>query len=132
MGLFDNIFNTIGSGLSSVGHSLGSDLTKLVSPVVKPFYNTILKPAFDTVIKPAYNQVVKPVGKAIGHIAQKGLETGENLITGGMDFSQKFVDKGRQGILNVEDGAVNLTKLLSNPLVLIGGGILALVVVSKI
>jgi hypothetical protein len=42
------------------------------------------------------------------------------------------VDKARGSVLNVEDGALNITKLLSNPFVMVGAGILGLVVVSKI
>lgn len=48
-----------------------------------------------------------------------------------LDFSNKFVNNARDGVLNLEGGALNITKLLSNPFV-IGAGVLGLVIVSKI
>jgi hypothetical protein len=128
MGLF-NIFHTIGSGLSKAYDSVAKPV---YNSVIKPAYTEVIKPVFNSVIKPVYNKVIKPVGEGALRIGGKALSTGETFVEGGMDFSGQFVDKARGGVLNVEDGALNITKLLSNPFVMIGAGILGLVVVSKI
>ena len=95
-------------------------------------YNSVLKPVYEQALKPAYEKVLKPALAPIGRIASKAASVGEHFIEGGLDFSEKFVDKARGGALNLEDGAFNITKLLSNPFVMIGAGILGLVVVSKL
>ena len=54
------------------------------------------------------------------------------MVKNQLDFSQRFVSNAQQGALNLEQGAVGLTKFLSNPMVMIGAGIAGLIVVSKI
>ena len=96
---------------------------------------TFLKPAHSSglskITAPLY-KTFKPTGERLERIFTKATDTGEHFVTGGLDFTDRFISKARGGVLNLEDGALNLTSLLKNPMVLIGGGILVLVVVSKI
>lgn len=125
---FGNAFKSIGRGLSSAVHTIGSGL----SSVAKPVYNSVLKPVYEKAVKPVYEKVVKPVGEGAVKVVGKAAETGEHLVENALDFSQKFA-KGNQDLaLQGQKDLGTLAKLLENPLVMIGGGILALVVVSKI
>lgn len=125
MGWFSNLFHKIGHGISSAVSTVGHGIAKAASAIAKPIYNKVLKPAYEKVVKPAYNKVIKP-------IATKAFNTGMNFVEGGLDFTNKFVNNARDGALNLEGGALNITKLLSNPFVMIGAGVLGLVIVSKI
>lgn len=116
MGIFDSFIKTIGSGLSKVGASIGSGLSKV----------------YTSVVKPVYNKVIRPVGEASLRIFDKGLSTGERFISGGMDSTEKLIEKGRGTALNVADAGLNLSSLLKNPIVLIGAFVGGLIVVSKI
>jgi len=125
---FGKLFQAVGSGLSSAVHTVGSGLSSIAKRVVTPIYNKV--------IKPAYNKVVKPVFNGVMRIGGKALATGEHIVTGGLDFGEKFVAQGEQNALGLQKGlggmTNTLTNLLSNPLVMIGGGVLALVVVTKL
>jgi hypothetical protein len=111
MGLFGKLFHKIGHGLSKATHTIGHGLSK--------------------VFKPVYKHVLKPIGKAVGRIGKTALDKGEHFVEGGLDFSSKVVDKGRQAGLNIADAGANLTSFLKNPLVLIGGGLVVLMVVTR-
>jgi hypothetical protein len=79
-----------------------------------------------------YKAVVKPVVKVAGRILGKAASTGEHMVDNALDFSEKFT-KGNQDLaLGAQKGLGGLVNVLSNPLVMIGGGILALVVVTKL
>ena len=128
MGFFD-IFKKIGSGItgavSSIGHGIGKIATSAYDHIVKPVYTKVLKPVYNSVIKP----VVKPIASVVG----KTVKTAETMVKNQLDFSQRFVSNAQQqGALNLEQGAVGLTKFLSNPMVMLGAGIAGLIVVSKI
>jgi hypothetical protein len=132
MGLFGNIFKSIGSGLSSVVHTVGSGLKSIKKEVLDPVYKSVIKPVYKSVIKPVYKSVVKPAGKLVSRVGGKILSTGEHMVDNGLDFSEKFT-KGNQDLaLGAQKGVGGLIDVLSNPLVMIGGGILALVLVTKI
>ena len=107
MGFFD-VFKTIGSGISSAVSTVGHGISKVATG--------------------AYNSVIKPIGKPIGKVFSKG----EALVDKGLDFSGRFIDKTGGTLDNLAGGAFNLSKLLENPFVMLGAGILGLVVVSKI
>jgi hypothetical protein len=106
-----HIGHSIGHGLSKIGHTIGHGLSKAWNPL--------------------YKHVLKPVGQTVGRIGKKTLDTGEHFIEGGLDFSQRFVDKSRQAGLNIADAGTNLTSFLKSPLVLIGGGLVVLMVVTR-
>ena len=100
--------------------------------VIDPVYKHIIKPVYKSVLKPVYTSVIKPVGAAIGRVAGKALGTAEHMTDNALDFSEKF-QKGSQDLVTGAQGVgLSLEGLLKNPLVLIGGGVLALAVVSKI
>ena len=122
MGFFD-VFKTIGSGISSAVSTVGHGISKVATGA----YNSVLKPVYNKVLKPVYNSVIKPIGKPISKVFSKG----EALVDKGLDFSGRFIDKTGGTLDNLAGGAFNLSKLLENPFVMLGAGILGLVVVSK-
>ena len=122
MGFFD-VFKTIGSGISSAVSTVGHGISKVATGA----YNSVLKPVYNKVLKPVYNSVIKPIGKPIGKVFSKG----EALVDKGLDFSGRFIDKTGGTLDNLAGGAFNLSKLLENPFVMLGAGILGLVVASK-
>lgn len=128
MGFFNSIFNKIGHGLSSIGHTVGHGLTS----IVKPIYSHVISPVYKSVIKPAYTKVISPVVGAVGRISGKALSTGEQIVNNGLDFSQRFQKQGQGIALNAESGVGSLVKMLSNPAVMVIGGIAGLIIVSKI
>jgi hypothetical protein len=128
MGFFNSIFNKIGHGLSSIGHTVGHGLTS----IVKPIYSHVISPVYKSVIKPAYSKVISPVVGAVGRISGKALSTGEQIVNNGLDFSQRFQKQGQGIALNAESGVGSLVKMLSNPAVMVIGGIAGLIIVSKI
>jgi hypothetical protein len=111
MGLFGNIFHKIGGGLTSFGKTIGHGLHQVLNPV--------------------YKSVVKPVGQSIGRIFKKTTDASERIVSDGLDFSQRFVGRAQKGALNLEEGALNLTSFLKNPLILIGGGLVVLTIVTR-
>jgi hypothetical protein len=132
MGFFNSIFNKIGHGLSSIGHTVGHGLTS----IVKPIYSHVISPVYKSVIKPAYTKVISPVvGRtvaSVGRISGKALSTGEQIVNNGLDFSQRFQKQGQGIALTAESGVGSLVKMLSNPAVMVIGGIAGLIIVSKI
>jgi hypothetical protein len=128
MGFFNSIFNKIGHGLSSIGHTVGHGLTS----IVKPIYSHVISPVYKSVIKPAYSKLISPVVGAVGRISGKALSTGEQIVNNGLDFSQRFQKQGQGIALNAESGVGSLVKMLSNPAVMVIGGIAGLIIVSKI
>lgn len=128
MGFFNSIFNKIGHGLSSIGHTVGHGLTS----IVKPIYSHVISPVYKSVIKPAYTKVISPVIGAVGRISGKALSTGEQIVNNGLDFSQRFQKQGQGIALTAESGVGSLVKMLSNPAVMVIGGIAGLIIVSKI
>ena len=121
MGFFDIIsapFKAIGSGLSKVTKFVGSGLSKVYNAVVKPVgdfvYKKVIKPVFGKVIKPVFDKVVKPV-----------FDGGMKIFNKGINASTKMMDLG-------VSTATGFSKILTNPIMLIGGGILAVVVLTKI
>jgi hypothetical protein len=128
MGFFNSIFNKIGHGLSSIGHTVGHGLTS----IVKPIYSHVISPVYKSVIKPAYTKLISPVVGAVGRISGKALSTGEQIVNNGLDFSQRFQKQGQGIALNAESGVGSLVKMLSNPAVMVIGGIAGLIIVSKI
>jgi hypothetical protein len=128
MGFFNSIFNKIGHGLSSIGHTVGHGLTS----IVKPIYSHVISPVYKSVIKPAYTKVISPVVGAVGRISGKALSTGEQIVNNGLDFSQRFQKQGQGIALTAESGVGSLVKMLSNPAVMVIGGIAGLIIVSKI
>jgi hypothetical protein len=128
MGFFNSIFNKIGHGLSSIGHTVGHGLTS----IVKPIYSHVISPVYKSVIKPAYSKVISPVVGAVGRISGKALSTGEQIVNNGLDFSQRFQKQGQGIALTAESGVGSLVKMLSNPAVMVIGGIAGLIIVSKI
>jgi hypothetical protein len=132
MGLFGNIFKSIGSGLSSAVHTVGSGLKSIKKSVLDPVYKSVIKPVYNSVIKPVYKSVVKPAGKLISRVGGKVISTGEHMIDNGLDFSERF-QKGTQDLgVKGLNSAGTFMDLLSNPLVMIGGGILGIVVLTKL
>ena len=120
MGIFSNVFKKIGSGLSKAVHTVGNGLA------------SIAKPVYNSVLKPVYNNVIKPVGEGAVRVIQKAASTGEHLVENALDFSEKFA-KGNQDLaLQGQRDLGSLGKLLENPLVMVGAGILGIVIVSKI
>jgi hypothetical protein len=128
MGFFNSIFNKIGHGLSSIGHTVGHGLTS----IVKPIYSHVISPVYKSVIKPAYTKVISPVVASVGRISGKALSTGEQIVNNGLDFSQRFQKQGQGIALTAESGVGSLVKMLSNPAVMVIGGIAGLIIVSKI
>lgn len=128
MGFFNSIFNKIGHGLSSIGHTVGHGLTS----IVKPIYSHVISPVYKSVIKPAYTKLISPVVGAVGRISGKALSTGEQIVNNGLDFSQRFQKQGQGIALTAESGVGSLVKMLSNPAVMVIGGIAGLIIVSKI
>ena len=126
MGFFD-VFKTIGSGISSAVSTVGHGISKVATGA----YNSVLKPVYNKVLKPVYNSVIKPIGKPIVGLVGKVFSKGEALVDKGLDFSGRFIDKTGGTLDNLAGGAFNLSKLLENPFVMLGAGILGLVVVSK-
>jgi hypothetical protein len=121
MGFFDFIaapFKAIGSGLSTVVKTVGSGLSKVYNAAIKPvgefIYNKALKPVYNKVLKPVFNGVVKPV------------------FDGGMKVFNKSIDAGTKMMDLGVSTATGFSKILTNPIMLIGGGILAIVVLTKV
>jgi hypothetical protein len=135
MGFFDSIWSgiksvgkTIGSGFTSIGKFVGGGLTKVYNATLKPAFSFIhkkvLKPIYDKAIKPVFNMVSGAVSKVTGS-AGKILDSGTNLAT-----------KSLSNIGKAEDTALklgsNLGSILTNPLMLLAGGAVALIVITKI
>jgi hypothetical protein len=118
MGFFD----ILASPFVSIGNGI----------VIDPVYKSVIKPVYKSVLKPVYNSVIKPVGAAVGRVAGKALGTAEHMTDNALDFSEQFQKKNQDLVGGAQDAALSLEGLLKNPLVLIGGGVLALAVVSKI
>lgn len=113
MGFFDIIsapFKAVGSGLSKVTSFVGSGLTKVYNSVVKPVGEFVINKA----IKPVFNKVVKPV-----------FDGGMKVFNSGVNATTKMMDLG-------VNTATGFSKILTSPIMLIGGGILAIVVLTKI
>ena len=121
MGFFDFVtapFEAIGHGLSKVVKTVGKGLSTVYNKVLKPAVNfvgnKVLKPVYKKVIKPVFNKVIKPV-----------FDKGMKVLDKGIDTGMKMADLGVKT-------ATGFSKILTNPIMLIGGGILAVVVLTKI
>ena len=77
-------------------------------------FNEVVKPGWNEVVKPGWNMVVKPIG-------------GKLLNSGG-----KILDKGLDKLDRAGDAALDIASLLKSPFFLIGGGILAVILIPQI
>jgi phage-related protein len=98
---------------------------------LKPAYENVLKPvvtgAFD-IIKPVAGAVtgfVSPIVSSAGRLGGKIIDTGSRIV----DTGGRFVEGTGQNLLNVEKGFANV---LSSPLLYIGLGIVAIIVLPKL
>ena len=116
MGLFSSIKHALGSAVHAIGGAV-KKAVHAVKSVVKPIAHAVghaAKAVVNKVIKPVFNKVIKPVAKA----------TVSAVKSGG-----KLVGKVATTAVNRID---NTMTFLSNPLVLIGGGVVALMVLSRV
>ena len=81
---------------------------------VGDFFKDSTSAVFNEVVKPGWNMVVKPIGGKI-------LNSGE-----------KILDKGLDKLDRAGDTALDIASLLKSPFFLIGGGILAVILIPQI
>ena len=90
------------------------------------FENTVWNNGLKKVVEPVFNEVVKPVttdvygGLVKPVIGATGQVGGQLIRTGG-----NFVEKSTENILNLQG-------LISNPIFLLGVGVVAIILVPKI
>ena len=88
---------------------------------------------FNGVVKPVFNDVVKPVATGVFDVAKPVLQpvlgavgqTGARLV----NASGRFAEGSLQNITNLQGG---LTNLITSPILYIGLGIVAIILVPKI
>ena len=88
---------------------------------VGDFFKDSGSAVFNEVVKPVYNEVVKPGVKI-------GVGIGGKLLNGG----GKVLDKGLDKLDRAGDAALDMASLLKSPFFLIGGGILAVILIPQI
>ena len=102
MGFFDFVtapFKAIGHGLNKVVKTVGKGLSTVYNKVLKPAVNFV----GNKVLKPVYKKVIKPV-----------FDKGMKVLDKGIDTGMKMADLGVKT-------ATGFSKILTNPIKLIGG-----------
>lgn len=94
----------------SIGDFFKDDIYgKILKPVVEPVFDDVIKPVVGDVY-----QAVKPIIGATGQVGAQVIRTGGN-----------FVERSTENMLNLQG-------LISNPIFLIGVGVVAIILVPKI
>lgn len=84
-------------------------------------HNSVLKPVYENAIKPVYEKAVVPVFNA-----------GVGVVTKVAEKAEQVVDIGINAVKNTSENLAGFGKLLSNPVVLIGGLVVGGIILTKV
>ena len=96
-------------------------VTSWVKGAANTIHDSVLKPLFNSALKPLFNNVLKPMAEKAAQLASKVAEKAEKVVDAGIDFAVKQADN-----------MASFGKMLSNPIVMIGGLIVGGLVLSKV
>lgn len=112
MGFFDSIFSGVKGAFDTVKDAVSSTVSSAVG-AAGSLFNNVVKPVITGVAGVAVPVISKGVD-LVSNVGNRVLNIGDRLANVGIDTVSGF------------------SKILTNPFMLIGGGILAIIVLTKI
>ena len=116
MGFFSHLAHSISHAASSVVHHV----SHVASSVAHAVTHAVV-PAVSHAAASVYHAVVKPVAKALKPAVSAAVKAGSQIAEAGV----------KQVTTSIQT-ATSLTKMLQNPLYVVGAGVLAVVVLTRI